>query len=321
MAMKLEQRYLDTVPDFYGNGNELSYFIKVAEALVTRFYNSADPLCYDNFVLIANIRSKIKGEALSAISNHAINSWTDLKNALINSYADKRDCYTLAIEIANLRQHNESAFEYHNKMLGLLNAHTAYIETQIDEKFKPALITYGQNLAIRSFLKGLKDPLKSLLQSRNPTCLNTALRILTNDFQFESQRAMNKPTIQQIPNRPIPKQNFKPLHKPVHVPNFEKPQSSFPRGPVQIKQMPKPTPMSISTRQTWQKPQNYQNSRFQQQSRPTFVSKELFNLETDDQPSTSREDPRNFYEGTENIEDNVEENYFLDEAYLENTPT
>lgn len=60
--------------------------------------------------------------------------------------------------MSNLKPFTENGFEYHYKMLKLLNAQTAYIEIHIDEAYWPALLTYGQNIAIHAFLKGLRDP-------------------------------------------------------------------------------------------------------------------------------------------------------------------
>src|SRR5436190_14769801 len=157
MAQQCEQRYLDTIPIFTGNSNDLAYFIRMSEALITKFYNRTNPNDYENFVLLANIRNKVRGDAAKAISHYTVDNWTDLKNALVTTYADKRDCYTLAIEMSNLRQGSENAFEYYNKILTLLNAHTSYTETQVEAPHRPSIIMYGQNLAIRSFLRGLRD--------------------------------------------------------------------------------------------------------------------------------------------------------------------
>ena len=176
MAQQCEQRYLDTIPIFTGNSNDLAYFIRMSEALITKFYNRTNSNDYENFVLLANIRNKVRGDAAKAISHYTVDNWTDLKNALVTTYADKRDCYTLAIEMSNLRQGSENAFEYYNKMLTLLNAHTSYTETQVEAPHRPSIFMYGQNLAIRSFLRGLRDPLRSFMQTRNPQNLNGALK-------------------------------------------------------------------------------------------------------------------------------------------------
>ena len=346
MAQRLEQRYLDTIPEFRGNNVELPYFIKTAEALITKFYNYNDVNDYDNFVLIANVRAKVKGEALTAISNFSINSWTDLKNALLNTYSDKRDCFTLAIEIASLQQTNENAFEYLNKIQTLLNAHTAYVETQIEEAKRATFIEYGQKLAIRSLLKGLKDPLRSLVQTRNPQTLAGVSKILMNDFQYEAGRTMNVHNSTQ--SRVLPKQNFiQPkstnIIRPINILQFTNPrpqtsQQRFPDPPAQIRQnQPQPTPMSVSTRQTWQRPQyqrtqnsqrpqNTQQHRFQAQSRPTFVSRELFNMnelqeeceQVDQNVQFESEEFVDMYDEEINDDQSDEQNHFLALTSLEN---
>lgn len=72
----------------------------------------------------------------------------------------------------------------------------------------------------------------------------------------------------------------------------------------------KPTPMSISTRNTFRPPQS--NNYFRQQSRPTFISEELYNIENN---SESIEHPLedNAIENTTRLHKNANfNNYFVD---------
>lgn len=64
-------------------------------------------------------------------------------NALIASYLDKRHCDTIAIRVSTLRQNSENDFEYHKAMFKLLNAYTAYAETQINILYRLAVVAYG----------------------------------------------------------------------------------------------------------------------------------------------------------------------------------
>lgn len=61
---------------------------------------------------VDSLKPKVTGEAKLNISSFSINNWAELKAALLNSYSDKRDVYTLTIELFNLKQnYNETPFE------------------------------------------------------------------------------------------------------------------------------------------------------------------------------------------------------------------
>lgn len=133
-----------------------------------------------------------------------------------------------------------------------------------------------------------------------------------------------------------PSTNFFPIYnKPTHqVQNAQQNVSSnnFPRGPINIQTRPvqqkfptnsqvfkkpdyKPTPMSISTRNTFSRPQ--QNNYFRPQSMPTFVSEELFNVEQNFDPNS----PQSYYteHDSENYEETPEQNFQNESAqYSEN---
>lgn len=113
---QLKQEYLGMVPEFNGEAELLPRFLSVGEKLVTKFYNAADPTDFQNEYLMSSLLAKIKGEAAVNISSSLINNWQDLKSALLNAYADKRDVYTLNIEMSELKQGNETPFDFYNKV-------------------------------------------------------------------------------------------------------------------------------------------------------------------------------------------------------------
>lgn len=332
-ASVLKSEYLNMIPEFHGETELLPRFLEICEKLVTKFYITANPADFQNEYLMSSILSKVKGDAMLSISSCVIKNWSNLKTALLNTYSDKRDAYTLNIELVELRQGNENAFEFYNKIQHILNLKTAYITVHSDVPEAEVLIEYSRNLALRVLLRGLKDPIGSLMRAKNPADLNSALNMLTNDFQIESTKHSDKSFVKK-PNFQ-PKQNqqhnfkfYQPPQPTYFASNFPRPSNNlfnnnrpnFIQRPPQPKpstsnqnsgpprnQYYKPTPMSISTQNTFRPQQNNQRSFAQNQtrpstSRPNFVFEELYNIES--------EVPEN----AENSENNDDSRFFREPA-------
>lgn len=326
----LKKDYLGMIPEFEGQAELLPRFIEISEKLVNKFYNKVDVTDFQNEYLMSSILAKIKGEAAVNISSCIINNWNDLKLALLNAYADKRDIYTLNLEMTECKQENESPFEFYTRIQQLLNLQTSYITTHSQGAECVILITYHRNLALRVLLRGLKDPLGSLMRTKNPTDLNSALGMLTNDFQIETARnkfsktkiSNNKPTSFQ--NRSF-KTNYQPqlqLTNFSHNPRTMQRSASYNQNagpstnqnvfrPNQAKNLPKPVPMSVSTTNTYRPGQNsqFQNHNYRPNQyhirnnnniRPNYVVEELFNI--DDQPSVELPDEDYYDDNSENAQ-------------------
>ena len=113
----LKSEFLSMIPDFNVEVELLPRFIEICEKLVKRFFNTNDLQDFQNEYLMSSIRSKIKGEAALNISSIQINNWKELKESLIQAYSDKRDTYTLCLELSYLKQSiNETPFEFFTKI-------------------------------------------------------------------------------------------------------------------------------------------------------------------------------------------------------------
>ncbi|KAL1448639.1 hypothetical protein WDU94_001908 [Cyamophila willieti] len=181
---KLKSAHLGTIPEFNGEAELLPRFISTCEDLVIYFYNRDNPNDFQNKFLMNSILSKIKGNAQINLSSNIINCWADLKTALINAYSDKRDVLTLTIEMCSLRQNNNTPFEFYNRIQNLINLQTSYIITHNTANGQE-IRTFLSELGLRTLLRGLNDPLGSLLRVRNPENLNQALNMNVNEFQID----------------------------------------------------------------------------------------------------------------------------------------
>lgn len=350
----LKKEYLDMIPEFRGERELLPRFIEVCEKIVVKFYNVRDESDFQNEYLMSSILAKIKGDAAINIASCIITNWKTLKDALLNTYADKRDMYTLNLEMSELKQlHNESVFDFYNKLQHKLNLVVSYISTHGSKEQSEILCEYFRNFSLRVLLKGLKEPIGQLMRAKNPADLNSALNMLHNDFQFETGTKSYKVPINNkhnvINKFPIHNNNVKTFARPPQNTNFQfKPQMSvFPKNNFQNKtnyQTPqsnrfnftrgnagttnknnhyKPTPMSISTNNTFV-PKPGPSRQMQSHNRPNFISEELFNIdqnspEYDTVPDY--EEPSNneiqceTYENnyTEQDYQNLTEDHFLDQ--------
>lgn len=339
----LKTEYINMVPEFNGEAQLLSRFLETCEKLVNRFYNTANPEDFQNEYLMSSIRSKIKGDAALNISNCIINNWQDLKSSLLHAYGDKRDVCTLCIEMTNLKQTNESPFDFYSKIQKLLNLEQSYVKTHCSPNEAVVLSNFFNNYALRILLRGLKDPIGSLMRTKNPQNLSQALNMLTNDFQLETSQ--KTPTFQPLTRQPLQKnqnpnfrsnnnqfrQNFNTQRYNSNF-NSQRPNTSFNsqnfRPNLQNSPMKRtfsnvtphnygpnkmttnqyrPTPMSISTNNTFNPNQNRNNSGQLYNLDENNIKTE-FNLE---QIEPNEFDENNFEQEHENFDQN-EPNDFLD---------
>lgn len=195
---ELKEHYLNMIPNFSGEVQLLPDFIRVCESLVTHFYDTQNPDNYQNVCLMLNIKAKITGQAKLNLSSYTLETWDDLKKALLNTYGDKRDCFTLVFEMCNVRQGNLSAHEFHTKIQTYINLHASYVDTH-NVAGKSEIKQYVAELGLRSFLRNLKEPLGSIMRTRNPQDLNDALNILTNEYQMEANYRGNQSSSSRYP--------------------------------------------------------------------------------------------------------------------------
>lgn len=332
--MELKEIHLKLIPEFNGNPKLLSNFISVCEELINTFYNQAQPENFQNRLLLLSIKNKIIGHAAEQLAGITIKKWADIKQALLNSYSDKRDEFTLLIEISCVKQGNRSYLDYYKHISHLLNLYTAYVDTHYNNPLTAeTLKTNATNLSLRVFTLGLKDPIGSLIRSRNPKTLNDAYNLLTNEFNVEYSKPAPKITQNNVPNKQsnitsqqFPSSNSQPFQfqqnqkqnfpsQPINLnPNTQPYRMFTPRQQLKNAQyQPKPTPMSVNTKITNRQPNNYlpQSS----SSNRNYIAEEVYNQEIQNNFETEEnfEIENNFQEQTEI----VQQNSFLDEPSLE----
>lgn len=163
----LKKEYLDMIPDFSGEPTLLNRFVSVCDKLVAKFYVAANPEDFQNEYLFSTILTKIKSPALELVTSANSYGWPDVRKVLVSSYLDKRDCFTLNLEMAELKQESsETPFNFYERIQKLLNLQVAFFINK-EPASSVILCEYAKKLALRVLLRGLHEPIenKKSLQS------------------------------------------------------------------------------------------------------------------------------------------------------------
>lgn len=283
--------YLQMVPEFTGDQNNLNDFIKNCEEIITQFYQpNVDN--FQNKYILNCLKNKIQGKAKNDISTYTVENWATLRAALLATYADKRDLQTLTIELCQLYQNKLTPIEFFNKIQSNLNLQIAYCNTYFNNAKATHSIENALAIGLRIFLKNLNQPLGDYVTTRNPNSLQEALNILVNDFQINDKIRTTTNSSHVINNKPqthFSKQQFNKIVPSNMAPRNVNPiQFQRPNNVDVFKPKPnyqhqnKPTPMSISTHNTV--PQSrYFKQPYQSFRRPqNYIAEELHNV---DEPS------------------------------------
>lgn len=109
-----------TLPEF-NTGDNLSTFIKSVDNLITflRTQNLTQP---QEFILNANIISRIKGEPRDFLNYSNLTLWTDVRPSLLAKYGDRRSEDILSTQLSTTVQYdNETYDQYHQRISNNLN--------------------------------------------------------------------------------------------------------------------------------------------------------------------------------------------------------
>lgn len=244
------------LPSFDGNPIKLHSFIRAIDSLMPTINRAVGTDCHQ--VWIQAIRTKVVGEADNILELYGTNlNWADIKQNLITHYSDRRDEVSLTRDLFAIHQVS-TVEEFYSKishvvslLVNLLNIseeHTAV---------KAAKNNFYQQLGLKVFLGGLKDPLGPIIRAQVPTNLKDALRLCIEESNYSHTR--NKPfgTPPPIPQKPnsSPQWPIKPFNNRPQFPPFsQKPILFPPQRPFQF---------------TQQRPFPFQQPRFQfPQQRP-----------------------------------------------------
>lgn len=175
---------LRPVPEFDGNPNVLTRFIRICDQIVLAYVQDEPGQELTNLCLINGILNKITGPAARTINSNGIpESWLGIRNALINNFADQRDETALYNDLAIITQGNDSPQEFYDKCQNLFSTIMTYVSlhesvaTTIEAKRD-----LYKKLTMQSFVRGLKEPLGSRIRCMRPQTIEKALEFVQEEL-------------------------------------------------------------------------------------------------------------------------------------------
>lgn len=218
---------LRLVPEFDGNPNILTRFIRICDQLVATYLLEAPGNELTNLCLLNGILNKITGPAARTINSNGIpDSWIGIRNALVNNFSDQRDETALYNDLSLASQGNNSPQEFYDHCQTLFSTIMTYVSlhetiaTTIEAKR-----TLYKKLTMQSFVRGLKEPLGSRIRCMRPATIEKALEYVQEELNilYLQQRndsaprtSSSKPFNMPLANVSLPK----PAHHQPSVPNW-----------------------------------------------------------------------------------------------------
>ncbi|KAJ8961595.1 hypothetical protein NQ317_003911 [Molorchus minor] len=285
------------IAQFDGNPSELNNFLKVSQTFLNIYWNREDETCVQNLLLFEGIKSRLTGRAKEIISVYGVNTWTEIKAVLIQNFGDQRNENSLTRDLVNLRQNNESPQQFYERFVTILisimkprklvKAKKNFFRQQALVTFlaglkeplgstiramRPdSLATAIQYIVEENNIRYLQRPqfnnesLKRPMSTQKPQQHNLISQHSNSFPRFNNVHTQNFNQTPRFPSAPFsPVGNNFQLRTNNQPPRFLTNQQVFgtPKNvwkPGQYKQtQPKPTPMSISTRFTANRPQQSQ---------------------------------------------------------------
>lgn len=174
---------LRLLPEFDGNPNVLTRFIRLCDQLVLAHIKSEPGYELSNLALLNGILNKVTGPAARTINSNGIpENWQGIRNALINNFADQRDETALYNDLALLSQGSNSPQEYYERCQNLFSIIMTYVtlHEEVTTTIEAKRSLY-KKLTLQAFIRGLKDPLGSRIRCMRPESIEKALEYVQEE--------------------------------------------------------------------------------------------------------------------------------------------
>lgn len=202
---------LRLLPEFDGNPNVLTRFVRLCDEIVGSYEEQADNL--GKLFLVNGILNKITGPAARTINSNGIpESWKGIRGVLINNFTDQRDETTLYNDLALQTQGSNTPQEFYDKCQTLFSTIMTYVTLHetIGTTIEAKRNLY-RKLTMQSFVRGLKEPLGSRIRCMRPDTIEKALEYVQEELNTMYLQGRNE----SLPKISQNASNYKP---PVHTP-------------------------------------------------------------------------------------------------------
>lgn len=247
---------LRLVPEFDGNPNVLTRFIKICDSLATQYLNATPGQEFNNQCLLNGILNKITGTAACTINANGIpESWSGIRTALINNFSDQRDETALYNDLSLASQGNRTPQEFYNHCQTLFSTLMTYVTLHetVSTTIEAKRDLY-KKVTMQAYVRGLKEPLGSRIRCMRPPTIEKALEFVQEELNVMYLQQREFPKV-QASHRVTPQSSsvtFAPprAHNfPTPVPNWPSPMGQRPAGPApQPFKFPAPHPVQHQQR-------------------------------------------------------------------------
>jgi len=240
---QLLRLYIDTIPTFDGNPHTLSIFINNCTSLINNFFRAGDD-AHNNFIVRAII-GKLSGRALSLIGSriNELHTWVEVKEALQLSFGDQRNLDCLVQDLIALTpQKSETPYNFGMRCQDARSLIFSKLNSLgLDDAERLIKIRNYEELALKTFIRGLTGQLQNNVRLRNPESLERAMSLVIEEenFIYSQNRGGTLNTQNFKPNQRVtplnPQLNFS---KPINYQNNTNTNFNAPRPPFNIFQRP-----------------------------------------------------------------------------------
>lgn len=187
---------------------------------------------FQNTFLLNSLIGKLAGTARIVVNIQNISTWEDLKSILHRSFDDQGDETCLNRDLVMLRQsQNENPnIKLYDRVLHLLNLLCSHIDChESSDGGKMLKKSLYNDLALKTFLSGLKEPMGTTIRCMKPRSLAEALQYVTQEnnnhyFQNMPNRLPHQPTqVMKTNSRPQANQ----FNQQFRMPFVAQPQQNF----------------------------------------------------------------------------------------------
>jgi len=228
----------DNIPNFDGNCKHLSRFINSVENFLKNHQDTANVEAKINICLFDTIISKLVGRAADLIGSRIeLNSWQQIKDALIVTFSDQRSEDCLVQDIICMKpDKNEPIQNFGLRLQDSRSLLFAKINSlNIDANIKLLKIQQYDDICLKTYVNNLNYHMQLVVRLKNPDSLEQAMSFVREEENFLTYRNRsnntnsnkNMPTQAQKINKPFNNYQSNNTHYSANVPNLFRPISNF----------------------------------------------------------------------------------------------
>lgn len=247
---QLLRLYVDAIPNYDGNPHTLSIFLDSCENLISTFADTVNLASPINNYLLRAIIGKLTGRALALVGCRTeLRAWKDIKEALNLSFSDQRDIDCLVQDLLLLRPlKSESPYNFGMRCQDARCLIISKLNSQnLSKAERDIRLKNYEDLALKTFMRGLTGTIQNNVRLRNPDKLETAMGLVIEEENFlyaqNKQNFQNlQPTFRPVqritPTRSFnfgvpPKQNQQITRPPFIPQQFNAPRPQFNQNQMQ----------------------------------------------------------------------------------------